>query len=231
MSFATPLLDLSELSTPYESISPPNVREIYRKMLESKESVKCFDDIVTTVFCSTRKIWLFDIVEGAGAEAAATIQFWNYVDDCDNIPADERRPIIIYINSNGGDLDETFCIIDAIQMSVTPVITVNVACAYSGGAMIAVSGHQRFCYKHATYLFHEGSVANVSGDAHKFRNFGEFYKKRVEQIKELILDTTDILEEEYEEKRKDDWWFTAKEALGYGMVDQIITEFPDEDYA
>lgn len=227
MSFAEPLLDL-DFGKSYESISPVSIRQAYKKLLDSEESVKCFDDIVTTVFNTARKIWIADIIEGAGTEAAAMIQFWNHVDDCDRIPADERRPIVIYINSNGGDLDETFCIVDAIRMSITPVYTVNIGCAYSGGAMIAVSGHRRYCYKHATYLFHEGSVANVSGDAHKFRNFGEFYKKRVEQIKDLIVESTSITEDEYEEKRKDDWWFTAKEALSYGMVDYIMTDFPNE---
>ena len=60
-----------------------------------------------------------------------------------DIEASERKPIFIYINTNGGLLQETMSLAQVMIMSKTPVVTVNVGSAYSGGALLLLAGHKR----------------------------------------------------------------------------------------
>ena len=73
------------------------------------------------------------------------------------------------------------------------------------------------------FLYHEGSATN-GGTANQFQNFSEFYKKQLKQLKEHTLNCTKISEELYEEKKRDDWWLDANEALELGVIDEISDE-------
>ena len=182
-----------------------------------------FDQIVDFIHCSNRIMYLGDITEGVGSAMDSMIRFWNYEDNKNDIPIEERQPIKIYIDSNGGSLVDTFTMIDSISMSKTPVYTICTGSAYSGGFFIFLAGHKRFAYELSSFLFHEGSTG-TSGDAGKFRNFADFYKKELDKLKSIVLKYTKISDEEYEKHIKDDWWFTADEALKYGICDEISKE-------
>lgn len=149
-----------------------------------------------------------------------TIRYWNELDDRANIPIEERQPIKIYIDSPGGDLDATLSIVDSITLSKTPVWTITIGSGDSGGFFIGLAGHKRIGYPHSSYLFHEGGCGN-EGDAHKYIQFVEFYKKKLSMLKELVLEKTDFSIDDYEEHRKDDLWLTAKDALRYKVIDEI----------
>lgn len=132
----------------------------------------------------------------------------------------DREPIKIYIDCYGGNLTEAFGIVDAIKFSQTPVYTIVGGCAYSGAFLIAAAGHKRFCYPHASFMFHEGA-GGFQGDANKFVNFTAFYKKQLEQMKRIIIENTNIDEEKYHEIKHDDFWMTAEEAKEYNVIDEI----------
>lgn len=171
-----------------------------------------------------REVTLGDIIYGTGDVIESFIRFWNRKDDLDNIPIEERKPIKIYIDSQGGNLADTLTIVDAISLSKTPVWTINIGCAYSGGFFSFIAGHKRFTYPSATFMFHEGSCGN-SGDASKFRNFAAFYDKQLEYLKNITLKYTNITEEEYNKHIKDDWWMFPDEAIKIGVADEIAKEY------
>lgn len=189
-----------------------------------KEDIKTFDDLINLDGCLNREVYVGDICGGMGATVDGYIRFWNNYDEKHNIPIEKREPIKIYINSGGGSLIETFTMIDSIQMSKTPVWTICTGAAYSGGFFTFIAGHKRIAYPLASFLYHEGSTGNAA-DAGKFRNFAEFYNKELDQLKDVTLKFTKITPEQYKEHIKDDWWFTAEEALQYGICDEIAKEF------
>ena len=193
---------------------------------KTREDVKTFDDLVTLEESLDRHIYLGDITRGVGTNIDSYIRFWNRYDDKHMIPANERKPIKIYINSCGGSLTETFTIINAIKMSTTPVWTIAAGAAYSGGFFVFIAGHKRLAYKYASFLYHEGSTA-TEGTANQFANYAAFYKKQLKQLEEHTLSCTNISKELYQEKRRDDWWMDTEEALTYGVCDEIISRFPE----
>jgi ATP-dependent Clp protease protease subunit len=198
--------------------------QIINDLLENASERKNFDSVLElSQIVADRNLYLGDIEEGTGDVIDTSIRFWNRVDDEENIPVEERKPIKLYINSCGGSLLATFTIIDAIKMSKTPVWTIAVGSAYSGGFFSFICGHRRFAYPNASFLYHEGS-AGTSGTASQFANFAAFYKKQLEKLKQIVLTNTTMGEEKFNEIQKDDFWMTAEEAVSFGCADEIITE-------
>lgn len=186
------------------------------------EDISSFEDVINLQGAVGREVYIGDIVPGLGSTVDGYIRFWNEYDDKHNIPVSERKPIKIYIDSNGGSLTDSFTIIDAIRMSETPILTICTGTAYSGGFFIFIAGHMRVAYPHSSFLYHEGSTGNAA-DAGKFRNFADFYVKQLDQLKDITLKYTKMTEEYYKEHQRDDLWLTAEEALELGVCDKIST--------
>lgn len=171
-----------------------------------------------------RKLYLdTEITEEVGRYFLERIQFWNAEDEFDNVEINQRIPIQIYIDSPGGLITTSFQIIDAIQQSKTPVITVATGTAYSGAFFILTAGHERQAFPNATFLFHQGSGGTI-GDAHKVLQQSKFYESLLRQIKNHVLKTTKISSELYEKHETDDWYFNTEKALKLGVIDKISTD-------
>lgn len=188
-----------------------------------KKELKTFEDLINLDGSLSREIYIYDIEYGVGPSVDGYIRFWNHYDDVHNIPIEDREPIKIIIDSCGGSLTDTFTVIDSIKNSKTPIVTMCVGKAYSGGFFIFITGDKRIAYKHSSFLFHEGSTS-TGGTSGQFANYAAFYKKQLDQLKEVVLEHTNITEEEYKNIRKDDIWYDAIEGKEKGFVDEIIGE-------
>ena len=193
---------------------------LIKQLYDSAKSNYDFCDIIDLSNGLNRNIVLTDIDASIGDSVNSYIQFFNRIDQEKKIDANKRTPIKIYIDSNGGNLEACFTIIDAITMSKTPVWTINIGKAYSAGFFIFITGHKRFAYTNSSFLFHEGSTG-IYQDANKFKNYADFYKQQLEQLRAITLEHTQIEPEEYDKHVKDDWWFNVDEALKYGVTDKI----------
>ena len=209
-------MDDFELQIPIDDLMAGVIENI-------KDNMKSFEDVMELGTALDRQIYIFDINGGTGSSVDGAIRFWNLYDDMHNIPIEERKPIKIYIDSCGGSLTDSLTIIDAIKLSKTPVITIAIGCAYSGGFFIFISGDKRYAYPHASFLFHEGSTG-TSGTSSQFENYTAFYRRQLKQLEEIVLTNTNITEEEYKDIRKDDVWYDAKDGIEKGFVDEIIEE-------
>ena len=194
--------------------------QLINDLVENKGERKSFDNVIETAQTLDRNLYLGDIDENTGSIIDTAIRFWNKVDAENETPIEEREPIKLYIDSPGGSLLSTFTIIDSIALSQTPVWTINVGTAYSGGFFTFICGDRRIAYPHSSFLYHEGS-AGTEGTANQFENFAAFYKRRLEQLKQIVLEKTKISEEKYTAIQKDDFWMSAEDALELGCVDVI----------
>lgn len=172
-----------------------------------------------------RTMILNDIDDVVADAICHLIRFWNDVDNKEQIAVEYRIPIKIYIDSCGGSLVGALTIADSIRMSKTPVYTINIGAAYSGGLLSFIAGHKRFAYPSNSFLFHEGSTTLGNIDAGKFKNYAGYYEKLIERMKNYLLELTNIDEEKYEKISRDDYWFFAEEAVENGVCDEILKEF------
>lgn len=154
------------------------------------------------------------------------IMFYN-IEDKDK-PVEERTPIMLYISSYGGSIDDGFELIDAIQASKTPVYTINVGYAYSMGFLIMLAGHKRLSMPSAKFLLHDGS--NFAwGTTAKIRDQIEFQNRIESRIRKYVIDHTSITPDEFDAKYRVEWYMFADEAKENGVIDQIIGTDVDMD--
>ena len=207
-----------------KTIETLTVPDLITEMLNNTEELKDIECVSAVKDVLDRNMILGDIDNIAAEAVAHLIRFWNKADE--GIPVEDRKPIKLLIDSYGGSLVGGLMIADAIRLSKTPIYTVNAGTAYSAGLLVFITGHRRFCYPSASFLFHEGSTATAGFvDAGKFRNYAEFYDQLILRMKNYFLTYTDMTEELYKEKYKDDWWFFAEEAIENGFCDEILEEF------
>lgn len=135
---------------------------------------------------------------------------------------EDRKPIIIFINSPGGSVVDGFGVVDAIETSLTPVYTVNMAACESMGFLIYIAGHKRFAFPRSEFLLHE-IVTGGSGTASKVRDRIEFESVQLDEvIRKHVTGKTKISEKTYAKKAHNEWYFFAEEAKSLGVVDYII---------
>lgn len=143
-------------------------------------------------------------------------------EDKDIEPA-ERQPILLYVTSNGGEIDSGFELIDVIMNSKTPVYTINLGFQYSMGFLIGLAGHKRYATANAKFLMHDGSNF-VWDSGMKAQGRMDFNKKIESRIKKYVMSRSKVTNEEYESKLRVEWYLFADEAKEKGFVDYIIGE-------
>lgn len=168
-----------------------------------------------------RRLYINDIID---SEVVDNIVYhiMRYNREDKGIDVNDRKPIILYLNSNGGSVPDGYTVIDAIMNSITPVYTVNQGYCYSMGFLIFLAGHKRYSMPSATFLMHDGSTAGWDSTA-KMKDRMDFETKQVEEYtKNYIMSRTAIDEKLYEEKYRVEWYFYPTEAKNNGVVDYII---------
>ena len=167
-----------------------------------------------------RKLFIYtDIGQETIFDAVKNIMQYNREDA--GVDIDKRKPIILYLTSNGGEVDAGFELIDAIRCSKTPVYTVNLGYQYSMGFLIGLAGHKRYATPNAKFLMHDGSNFVYNSGA-KAQDQMEFQRKVEDRIKAYILEKSNITSDEYDSKLRVEWYLFADEAKEKGFVDFII---------
>jgi ATP-dependent Clp protease, protease subunit len=135
----------------------------------------------------------------------------------------KREPINVIINTYGGSLYDANLMIGVIETSVTPVHTYCHGKAMSAGFYIFASGHRRFATALATFMYHDGSVG-MHDTIHGLKYSLEHYTELRDRYDNYMVSVTRLPKHIMDEKKriKEDWYMFAEEALGYGLVDEII---------
>lgn len=174
-----------------------------------------------------RKLYIeYEISQDTVSSIVKNILQYNKEDE--SIPIEERKPILLYVASNGGSIQAGFEVIDAVMMSKTPVYTINLGYQYSMGMLIGIAGHKRFASEHSTFLIHDGSNCVWDSGA-KVQDQMDFNRKLNDRIRDYILLRTKITAEEYDSKFRVEWYMFSDEAKEKGLTDYIIGKDCDID--
>lgn len=141
-----------------------------------------------------------------------------------DIPPEERDPIMLYINSPGGEIVEGFALVSAIEMSKTPVYTVNVGEWCSMAFLIGIAGHKRFSLPYMTFLMHEGS-RYAGGSTNKVQDKVDFEKRfETEVVKAHVLKHSFMKSVDYDALARVELYMLPEDALERGFIDEIVTD-------
>lgn len=136
------------------------------------------------------------------------------------------EPIYLLINCDGGCLWETMFLVDYIRECDTPqIVTIGTAKCQSAGFELLISGHYRICYPNTLLMYHDIQCAGME---HANLTQSLSYYKILSDIRaknlKLIADQSNLTEEFIlsQVTQGTDWYITPQQALGYGLIDEII---------
>ncbi len=176
----------------------------------------------------TYVISAFDDEECQEGNVSHIGQIVKFIFDCNRedkeLPVAERKPIKIYINSPGGDLNEGFPLISAIELSKTPVYTINIGQWSSMSFYIGITGHKRFSLPYMTFLLHDGS-SGAFGSANKVQDRVKFEERfESEVVKAHVLRHGKMSSGEYDALARVEYYMLPEDALRHGFIDEIVTD-------
>lgn len=193
------------------------IPDIETDSLPSPEKLQYYEGL------SRRTIWIDTEIDSSILEIGKKIIQWNFEDEDKDIPIEQRERIKLMIFSEGGSSWVMMHLGDIIAASKTPVATINMGCACSAACYLLISGHEglRMTLKNATTMWHSGSLA-LEGTASQVKSANNYLTGQEERIKQVFLSRTKINQKTYKKHVDEDWFFTAEDALKYGLVDKIV---------
>ena len=211
-------MDNKKLETTYFDISIP--KDVENLQLPDPSLLQFYKNY------ENRIIWIDDEITTMTLEYSKMIMQWNFEDKQNNIPAKERKPIKVIFFSPGGDLEVNNCLVDTIQLSITPVIGVNVGMAASSGCFIYLACHDRLTFPSAEFLIHKGA-GKFSGSYNDVVAAIINYQRQIEELGKFVLSRTNIPEDIFYENFENDWYLSANEAVQMGVSHRIINSLDE----
>ncbi|MDX8431153.1 MAG: ATP-dependent Clp protease proteolytic subunit [Candidatus Algichlamydia australiensis] len=143
---------------------------------------------------------------------------------------DPGKPILFIINSPGGSVDSGFAIWDQIKMMTSPVTTLVTGLAASMGSVLSlVAGKgRRFATPYARIMIHQPAIHGViQGQATDLEIQAKEIIKTRKTLVDLYTSQTGQDEKAVEKALDRDTWYSAKEALEFGLLDGIVESYTD----
>lgn len=135
--------------------------------------------------------------------------------------------ITLYINSPGGIVQDGLAVYDTMMLMRSPVRTVCIGTCASMGAIIFLAGEKREMMKHGKIMIHDpafGGNCTIAGKkSHEIRIELEVLDKCRESLAHIIAERTHKNIEEIYKVTVNDAYFTATEAIDFGLATDIIT--------
>jgi ATP-dependent Clp protease protease subunit len=143
---------------------------------------------------------------------------------------DPERDIYFYINSPGGSITSGLAIYDTMQYIKPKISTVCLGQAASMGAILLAAGAKgkRFALPHSRIMIHQplggfqGAAADVDIQAR------EMLRMR-EELNEILVKHTGQTIKKIEKDTDRDLFMSGKQALEYGLVDEVMESRRDID--
>ncbi|MGG3575117.1 ATP-dependent Clp endopeptidase proteolytic subunit ClpP [Bacillus gobiensis] len=136
---------------------------------------------------------------------------------------DDAKDIQIYINSPGGSTTAGFAILDTMNYVKPDIRTICMGIAASMGAILFAGGTKgkRYALPNSEFMIHQ-PLGGVQGQATDMEISAKRIIKLKEKLKEYLHEKTGQPIERLTEDMERDYFMSAKEALEYGLADQIL---------
>ncbi len=136
---------------------------------------------------------------------------------------DAEREIQMYINSPGGVIYAGLAIYDTMKMIPNRISTVAVGVTASFGTVLLAAGTKghRYALPHATIHMHQ-PLGGAQGQASDIEIQAREILRLKSRLNEILSDATNQPLETIERDTERDFYLDAKQAVDYGLVDQVL---------
>ncbi len=142
------------------------------------------------------------------------------------IKEDADKPIDIYINSPGGEVNAGLLIYDTLKGVKTEINLHCIGMAASMAAIILAAGKKghRFILRHSRTMIHEPLISGgVGGSATSIKRTAESIMETKRISVELLASDTGKTRKEVEAAISFDNYMNAEESIAFGLCDTIET--------
>jgi ATP-dependent Clp protease, protease subunit len=142
--------------------------------------------------------------------------------------ADPKKDINLYINSPGGSVTAGLAIYDTMQFVTCDVATYCIGIAASMGAVLLAAGTlgKRYALPNSDIMIHQVS-GGAQGTASDVERTVEWMFKIKKRLIHILSQHTGKSEEQIGHDSDRDYWMSADEAKGYGVVDEVVKSRKD----
>lgn len=136
---------------------------------------------------------------------------------------DPEKDIHLYINSPGGSVTSGMAIYDTMQFIKPNVSTICIGMAASMAAVLLVAGAagKRYALPNSEVMIHQPHGGS-RGQASDIKIQAEQILKYRARLNQIIADRSGQPLEKVERDVDRDYYLTADEAKGYGLIDAVI---------
>lgn len=145
---------------------------------------------------------------------------------------DQKAPILLWVNSPGGEVDSGFSIYDTIQFIEPEVVTIVSGMAASMASVIALAAkkHNRLAFPNAHILIHQPLIGGtIQGPASDIKIHAKRIMELKNKIHKLYADRTGTPIQNFEEMMDRDYSLNADEALKLGLISNVISSREEID--
>ena len=140
--------------------------------------------------------------------------------------SDEEKELTIYVNSEGGSINDAFALIDMMRHSKHTINTVGLGSVMSSAFLIFAAGTRGYRYisKNASILSHQYSDELSETKHHDIKSFAKECDNTNERMVNLLKTCTDLNGSTIKRKLlpASDVWLTAEELVELGIADHIL---------
>lgn len=136
---------------------------------------------------------------------------------------DPEKEISLYINSPGGSVSAGMAIYDTMRYIKAPVHTIGIGLAASMGALLLASGNKRSVLPHTKVMIHQPLVSgDLGGKETDIKILARDLTNTREMISEILAKHCNKMVKVIEKDIENNRYMNAKEALEYGICDNVI---------
>jgi len=136
---------------------------------------------------------------------------------------DPNKDIIMYVNSPGGHVTAGLAVYDTMQYVKCDIVTIWIGLAASMWSIIlmAWTKGKRYILEHSEVMIHQ-PLGGAEGQATDIAIQAQHILRTKKILNEIISKHTGQPLKKVEQDVERDKWFTAQEAIEYGLVDKIL---------
>ena len=164
------------------------------------------------------EMYIYDEIGWLGVEAEVFVQ------DLKRL----KGEVLVRINSPGGSVWDGMAIYNAIRERKEPTNTIVDGLAASAASYIAVAGHKISIAENAFLMIHE-PWSGVIGPASEMRKEADLLDKVNEQIINMYVKKSGKAFDEIQAAMADETWLNGKDAVEWGLADEVTEEQPVEN--
>lgn len=134
---------------------------------------------------------------------------------------DDKADISLYLNTPGGIVSAGLGIYDTMRLIAPKVNTICTGLAASMGSILLAAGEERSILPHARVMIHQ-PLGGATGQASDILIEAEEIRKCRDELCSILAEHTKQPFDRVFQDMDRDHWFTAQEAVDYGLVDKIF---------